>query len=203
MAKIKRPIAIENLEEKAWFRLAKIIYLGLFGIALIAVSLIAYFQKPTRQIDMSKSVIVCSNNKRFPAVENGIYIWDLNIGDVGQKGMDYSKLEVNREKAKAAGYTDQEIDDYLRRVESLGPNRFIIEEADISPSAREKVKEVCDSNYTLEVAYNVKGSWGKVALYFFGGLGVLYFVFEPIKRVFLYVVGGKELLTKSGLGKFL
>lgn len=72
----------ESLERRTLYRLAKVFYIGFYGLALLFVGLLSYTQKPQIVADSNKTVIVCSNNERHNAEKAGIYGFDLNMSKV-------------------------------------------------------------------------------------------------------------------------
>jgi predicted nucleic acid-binding Zn ribbon protein len=75
VAQLKKNEKRTNLEQKAWYRAFKIVYILAVIIVLVIISIIAWSAKPERTIDGYKSTITCDNGASYAPSKNGIYIY--------------------------------------------------------------------------------------------------------------------------------
>jgi hypothetical protein len=66
-----------DLEQRAWYRFLKVIYLLFFISAILATIGISWAEKPRRTIDGNLSSIACDNGKYYAPAKNSIWV----IGD--------------------------------------------------------------------------------------------------------------------------
>lgn len=114
----------EDLEKKAWYRLAKVVYLGTYFIAILFVGLLAYSQKPQLVADANKSEIVCSNNKRYDAEKAGIFSFELTAIDFRNR---------------------------LKSIDLSSQNKVTFQGNDLNESVREKAVKVCLSSFMNDI----------------------------------------------------
>ena len=66
---------ISGAEQKAWYRLFKVLYILLFVGSLGFVLIVAYSAMPQRILDGNLSTIQCDNGKNYAPENNDIYIY--------------------------------------------------------------------------------------------------------------------------------
>ena len=159
----------KKLEKKIWYRFIKVIYVTSYILAFLLVALLSYPQKPYTYADPNKSLIECANGRTYSEAQAGVSLYSLN-------STDGSLLEsAAREDQKIRKLCEYNIvSDYLNQYETPQFN-----------------------NYTTEIKYSTSGSWESVIYWLIGGAIVVFIIFEIIRRVFLYVAVGKEVMAKE------
>ncbi|GEM_PF-1916218 len=166
----------EELEEKLVFRLINVAYL-VFLLAVIAISIgISLESKPKVIPNQYKSYINCSDGKNFSFRQASITTWDMlnerNLDDFGDEKARILCAKYDRQKALDAGYSNYEIDNFI------------------------KSNLIDQKNYSLNVDYEVEGSWITVIFYSIVGIGVGYAVLNVIKETLFYILFGRKISWK-------
>lgn len=69
-------------EEKAWYRLLKVLYILLFGLTAIVLLVVIYNVKPQPEINQKLSTIICNNGKIYPLEPNNLYAFGETLWSV-------------------------------------------------------------------------------------------------------------------------
>lgn len=73
-----------ELENKAWYRGVKVLYIFLVSVSFLAIIGISWSVMPEKTIDGYGSSILCHNGKSYAPAKNGIYLYG------SQKELDYT-----------------------------------------------------------------------------------------------------------------
>lgn len=156
----------KKLEKRAWYRILKVLY-GVGWMLVLVITLTTFLVvKPTGYVNTYNSSVKCSNgiSYRLSNLE-GVY----KVGDkLSLKDEIFVKRICTRatyqiEEAKAAGYTDQEINKYLDQ------------------------KQV---SYALNLVEN--GSWRGTTFWTLVAFFIAAFLLDLFKKIVLYIVLGKK-----------
>lgn len=80
----------DKLNKKAWWRFLKVIYIGLYLVALFMVSIFAYWNRPQTYESYTQVTINCDNGKQYTFKPSIYFAWDSKGKFTGQE-MDYTK----------------------------------------------------------------------------------------------------------------
>ena len=171
----------ESLELKSWFRLVKVIYIGiLIIIFLIGVSLL-WGNKPYKVVDDTKSYIQCVRDKGTGLV----YYLDKNSW--------YGNVEGNT--AYFAPYIEQSVRQTCDVP--IDPNTG-------KPSTYIYIhNQVNYINYTFYPSYKTEGSYRNWVWSYIIFLGIFFIGVRIIKEVFYYIITGKKMFKKISFYKNL
>lgn len=166
----------EVLEEKLVFRLINVSYIVLL-IAVGAISIgISLESKPRVIPNQYKSYINCDDGKNFSFKQAYISTWDMinenTLDDYGDEKARILCAKYDRQKALDAGYSNYEIDSFI------------------------KSNLIDQKNYSLNTDYKVEGSWATMILYSLIGISMGYVVLNIIRETLLYIFFGKKFSWK-------
>ncbi len=175
----------ERLEEKVWYRIAKVFY-GIGCILVISLGLLTIFLlQPNTYIDTDKSYITCLDGAKYNLNQIGYDSIQMTLTSEGDKQarivcmkrQAYPELTKRRaEKAKAAGWTDDEI------------NRAIYLDA---------MKANPSDLYKVSFVESTSGSWNNAILW---GIAILiggFIILEVLQKTVLYILTGKNPISLS------
>jgi hypothetical protein len=163
----------KELEAKPWYRFVKVLYILSYAVVLLFTVFVVYGQyKPYTSVDESKTWITCNygNRRTFTAKQANIYIMSNFLETKTLPNRDRTRIQ------ELCGISQQEVQTSLNALyEGTGGEKALF---DISPSS---------TSY---------GSWGEFSKNLVIGLGIVFLIFEGIKRAFLYIVTGRATLEK-------
>ncbi len=176
---------IQQLNEKWWYRLLKVVFLGVASLgAVISIFLIVDDYKPHQVLDYKISCIADYTNKKtlFAEKDAGLYFFPYGTETVYQSISDTDKIKLR----KVCGYSDStaeklnsELDAYIEEQTKLGTDIATIIKNLESKRA-----------YTIEEEYRTEGGYFEVIGYSLLAITIIVVVLEIIRRIFYYIVLG-------------
>lgn len=156
---------IHGLNQRAWYRLLKVVYLLAF--VLVALASVATILSEYQPYTLNDYRIICNygNKSSFIAYERGIYISSYNPDTSLALLPSYTKTAMSRE----CQITQEDLQLLGNAIVNDQPH---------------------DPLYTIKREEYTHGSWVKVALISLVTLLIVFGVFEGIRRAFYYVVLG-------------
>jgi len=156
-----------KLEGKFLYRLIKVLYFLALIVVGSCVLFLGWGERPIRSINREESYLICQN--RYRLSETNVYPDEARVLS-GHQNDEARELCISlfRSKALATGASNYEIDEFLRSRAS-----------DIS-------------KHSLDLQYEIKGSWGDAFRFWSIGLALAYFTLTLIRKTLLYVVFGEK-----------
>lgn len=176
----------KNLEEKAWYRIAKVLY----GIGWLFVILIAFFTiyvlQPNTYMNMDKSYFTCPDGIKYNTkgmTRNYLQEKILSSEDDQRARATCAKHQVYSEDTKAKmqrareeGWTEDEISRAIQEGIVKNPSMIYTN----------------DPIYKLTLIESTNGSWGNAFTWAIAVVVVGYGALELIKKVTLYILLGNK-----------
>lgn len=183
----------KSLENKAWYRVLKVLY-GLGWIIVLIITGFAFLiLKPSSFVDLSKSTFYCPEKVTSYSLENakGLY----NKGDkyltmedhlMATKTCGLQLAKFKTDAAKKAGYSDEEINIHLANLFDMNSTDFKNAFQSIEAGRKNPL-------YQISFVYNdTTMNWLKSL----GGVGVVFvvaiFILNLIRDIVLYITIGKK-----------
>ncbi len=161
-----------ELENKIWYRAVKTIYILVYILVVIVILLWGYFSKPYQIIDVQTSKIICNKgtSQNAPGYQqaSGTILNPSSSDVIYEDGTlnNNSDLEARKlcgDPADWAGW------------ETAGNGAIPF-----------------PKNYSVQVAHKASGSWTTPLQIWIIGFGIIFVLFEAVRRIFLYIVIGKK-----------
>jgi len=172
---------IEELNAKWWYRLIKVIYVGLFVLALLLV-VIGAFSKYGPKFDAQKTYVSCNNGTNINPKDYGVNLYSEFIWTDDDKKLNFACLS-NKDIGEIA--------------KTAYPNTYNdLSDEEIGKRVRERnfdfYKKVAldQKTYKLIPAYTER-DWSKTFGFSFIIVLLVTFIFEGTRRLFYYVSLGK------------
>jgi hypothetical protein len=162
----------ENLSEKAWYRLLKVVYIGIWCVALFLLVVISWSNKPSQVSDFDNAYVLCSNGTKYNLVKNNINRFELY----------YDDSEDSKRVLRACQDNVNIQNKLTGKIESVRPDKLHLYGLANLPLPSSK-------NYTVEFPEKTVGSWDSVVLWFACGFIAIFAVIETLKTIVLYVLG--------------
>ncbi len=170
----------EDLEEKVWYRVVKVLYgIGWLFVILFAL-LTIYVLQPNTYTDMDKSYITCLDGTKY----------NLN-------GVDYNSIQKRLtsegdRKAKTACIGRQAYPEETKmRIERAGQLGW--SEDEIAKFANQDMMEANPSSvYQVSFVQSTNGSWRNAFTWAIAVAVVGYVALELIKKTVMYILTGKK-----------
>lgn len=209
----KKYMKKEDLLNKWYYRLIKVIYIFFHVIIISILFLVAYNERPKVITDYENSKIFCSNGTKIVGENTSLYY----ISSSDEKR--FNDMCKVREKLandiyywRQEGISDTEI---LNKFITLYPSSAdniaaIITKARVAgkndTDVINKMSEVIGgkivrsdselydtlkAGYHVDYKYKTIGSWKKIIIILIIGLAIIILIMELLRRIFLYVITGK------------
>lgn len=161
-----------DLTNKAWWRLLKVVYIGLWCISLFLLVVISWSNKPRQVKDFDNGYVLCSNGTKYGLAKNNIDRTELyyDSSDETKRVLRSCQDNVNIQN-KLTG-----------NIESVRPDELYVYGLANLPLPSTK-------NFALEYPEKTVGSWDSVFLWFAVGFISVFTVIETVKTILLYVLG--------------
>lgn len=176
--KIQNP---KDLEEKVWYRIAKVLYGIGWLFVILSVPLTIYVLQPNTYIDMDKSYFTCPDGSAFET-----------------KGMtrDYQKEGIlshgDDQRARATCANRQAYSEDVKNRQDRARQEGY-DENTITQLTNEYITKADPSNvYTLTLVKSTNGSWDNAFMWVIGVGIVGYGALELIKKTVMYITTGKK-----------
>ena len=202
---------ISHLNDKAWYRLIKVVYILFFVISLVGLNLGNYFGNGIKKVDLEKTQIQCNFQDKKNFSPKSIYLnFSLDVDDFINEKFDY-------EHFFRGYYNEYKIKDILKKCYTSdidGLDVFVLQRhyeiTGVKEAKKEYTQEYLDSEIKkIESGYktnddkidlldfsikffDIKPVFSYsyfITFFIIGNLSIILF-FELIKRIFYYVVLG-------------
>ena len=171
---------MEDLEEKAWYRIAKVLYgIGWFFVIFIALSTI-YALQPNTYTDTDKSYITCLDGTRY------------NLDGIEYNSIQESLTPEGDKKAKAACIKLQAYPEEIKAANDQARQAGYSENQIAQLSYEYTMKANPSNVYKLILIESTNGSWGNAFIWAIGVGMVGYVALELIKKTVMYILTGKK-----------
>jgi hypothetical protein len=214
----KKKLSEAKLENKIWFRFLKVSYIGLSLLLYISSLFLIYITyKPYKIKNFSKIIINCQNGETynikdildsdFEIRSNKDLLESINKAEELQVPKD----EINQKLESELLFIDNfSWNEFIHSLQSSRKYSFIY---GFSEKDEIKIKRLCKfglnkeyfnldqynsseyKNYELKYEVTKVGNWGNIITYELLAIFVIYLFLEAIKRIFFYIILGKNPLN--------
>jgi|AntRauTorcE11897_2_1112592.scaffolds.fasta_scaffold10794_3 hypothetical protein len=174
---------IQELNEKAWYRLLKVVYVLSLAIALMFPAIVPYVSMAP-EYDKENSYVLCDNGRKLLYEEHKLnrdYISSLSANNFKFQCL-YEDTGLNTEELAILQYgkdSGQSLDDAKVAIEEYRKEKFNNEQV-----------VLMDDNYTFIAVYETR-NWPLIIISTMGGILATLLLFELTRRIFYYVALGK------------
>lgn len=179
---------LRYLNSKWWYRLLKVVFVGMFLLGtIISVIIVVNDNKPYQVKDYKISCIAEYTNKKtlFAEKDAGLYFFPYETETVYQSITDDNRLKLRN----ICGFTNDKADElnneaiaYINEQIKLGTDKTTIQ------------KYLDDSRaYTIEEVYRTEGGYVAVVAYSLLTIIISLIIAELVRRIFYYITLGSFL----------
>lgn len=173
----------KDLEEKAWYRIAKVLYgIGWLFVILSAL-LTIYVLQPNTYTDTNKSYFTCPDGIKYNTK-------DMMLNYLSGDEKSLSSEDDQRARTTCANH--QAYSEDLKRRQERARQQGVSED-EIAQLSYEYIIKTDPSNvYKLTLIESTNGSWGNAITWAIAVAVVGYGVLELIKKTAMYILTGKK-----------
>jgi len=199
---------IQELNNKMWYRLLKVIFLITFISSIIGYNYLLFAEQGLKNVNQRETKITClhKDKKTYSPKDIGIRIDMRDIMDTGEFSYKnyfegYNEYEI---KAILEACYDREVDDIyvVQRLSELSEGSAFIPLIPLADKwivgEIEKVKNAISFNKHKYLNYSFKYfdirpvlTYSNFLLFFIIGNLIIIFIFELFRRIFYYILTGK------------
>lgn len=183
----------EDLEDRFFYRLVKVLYIFTFGLCVLFILFILYISYPVNTIDNRSSIIICNDGNRYSLERSG--------------------LELDSETRKFSNYNDTEARKWCKNKHFDPTGAVPVTESHFDPAtavptndtqldnkkseAEQKVdweKFVLKENYNVEISYFPRDwvRYSSILLRSFVFLLFAYVMLNIIREMLIYLAFGRK-----------
>jgi hypothetical protein len=200
---------ISELNEKAWYRLTKVLYLIAFAIIFLAYNILL-FTDGVRQLDRNKTMVICNSigNKTFSLSETALYFGNHEFDNYDYRSFltsSSNEYSIKSILAKCAGANESKINvlDYQRIIDLERKNPDLSNDAFAALFNDQKKNDPSNalldySNHLFDI--NPKYTYFPFIEGLFVGNIIIILAFFFFQRIFYYVILGKIFPVKKNEG---